>query len=338
MQITSFELEAWEEQYLKTRFPKHQFVISRNKITPKDLKTLCNTTILTIFVYSPITAQLLTQMPKLKLICTMSTGYDHIDLAACAKLGITVCNVPSYGENTVAEHAMALILAISRKIIPSIEHTRRGNFSLEGLRGFDLKNKTLGVVGVGKIGTHLITMAKGFEMKILGYSHHQDKRLAKKLGFSYTTFDKLISRSDIISFHIPYNTSTHHMLNEKNITHIKKGAIIINTARGSIINTEALLHALDKGIVSYAGLDVLEEECLIKEDRELLSTHFAKKCDLKTVLQDHILLTRENVLITPHNAFNSQEALTRILDTTAKNIEAFLKKKPINTITEQRHL
>ncbi|MBI4448484.1 hydroxyacid dehydrogenase [Candidatus Woesearchaeota archaeon] len=332
MKIACFELEAWEEQFLRNRLPKAHFLVSRKRMMPKDHKALADTDVLTVFVYSPITESILNKMPKLKLICTMSTGYDHIDLEACRRRDVVVCNVPSYGENTVAEHAMALLLAISRKIVPSVERTRRGDFSLDGLRGFDLAGKTIGVVGVGRIGTHIIKMAKGFEMNVLGYSCHPDKKLARKLGFSYTPFDTLLQNSDIITFHVPATAETEHMLNEKNIRLLKKGCVIINTARGSIIETEALLHALDKGTVAYAGLDVLEGECFVREEKELISTHFGETCDLRTILGDHLLLKRDNVLITPHNAFNTTEALTRILEATASNIEAYRKKEPINTI------
>ncbi|MBI3034501.1 hydroxyacid dehydrogenase, partial [Candidatus Woesearchaeota archaeon] len=253
-------------------------------------------------------------------------------LDECKKRNITVCNVPFYGENTVAEHTFALILALSRKIIEGAERTRKGDFSLDGLRGFDLKGKTIGIVGMGSIGQHVARMAKGFEMNILAFDLRKDSKLAKSLGFRYVDFEYLLKNSSIITLHCPYSKATHHLINKSNIGKIKKGGILINTARGALIETEALVNALSRGIISSAGLDVLEEECAIKEEKQLLSKRFAQECDLRTVLENHILQRMENVVITPHNAFNSTEALLRILDTTIENIKAYSRKKPVNVV------
>jgi len=272
-------------------------------------------------------------MPNLKLATTMSTGFDHIDIKECKKKKITACNVPTYGANTVAEHNFGLILTITRKIGEAVERTKKGNFTLDGLKGYDLKDKTIGVVGCGNIGKHVVRIAKGFEMNVLVSDVKKNPKLAKKMGFSYVTLPQLLKNSDIISLNTPYNKSTHHMINSKTIKQIKKGAIIVNTARGGLIDTPALIKALDAGIVSAVGLDVLEGECFIKEEKQLLHSKFTKTCDLKTILRNHVLLKKKNVYITPHNAFNSKEALYRILDTTIDNILAFLKKKPINKVS-----
>jgi len=181
---------------------------------------------------------------------------------------------------------------MSQTNIASFEKIKKYDFTLDNLRGFDLKDKTLGIVGLGHI-----------------------------------------SHSDIISLHAPYNKKTHHLINKENIKLIKKGAYLINTARGGLVETQALIMALDKKILAGAGLDVLEEECFIKEEKELLAKPFQKKCDLKTILQDHLLIQHPRVLVTPHNAFNSTEALERILNTTIENIKAYLKSKPINLVS-----
>ncbi len=144
--------------------------------------------------------------------------------------------------------------------------------------------------------------------------------------------ENLLSKSDIITLHAPYNKATHHLINSENINLVKKGAYLVNTARGGLIQTDALLEALSNGTLAGVGLDVLEEECFIKEEAQLLSKEFPKTCDLKTVLQNHILLQQKNVIITPHNAFNSEEALIRILDMTILNIQSFIKNKPINKL------
>lgn len=248
------------------------------------------------------------------------------------KRKIAVCNVPHYGENTVAEHTFALILNLTRKIHKAYDRTVKGDFSIEGLRGVDLQGKILGVVGVGSIGQHVVRMAKGFEMNVIGYDKFENTKLAKKLGFKYVELDYLLKNSDVISLHAPYNQSTHHLIDKKSVGLMKKGVLIVNTSRGQLIETEALLEGLASGKIAGAGLDVLEGECFIKEEKQLLSKHFSQQCDLKTVLENHILLKNENVIITPHNAFNSWEALHRILDTTILNINSFLKKRLLNTV------
>ncbi len=330
--IAFFELEDWEKPIIADRLKGHNIKSSSGELNKNNLPKIKDIDVLSIFIYSKITKEILDRLPKLKLIATRSTGYDHIDIVGCKKRNIKIANVPTYGENTVAEHTFALILSLSRKIHKSYERTVRGDFTLDGLRGFDLKGKTIGVIGTGNIGRHVLRIAKGFEMNILASDVKQDKKLAKKLGFKYVSLDYLLANSDIITLHVPYMKATHHLINKDNIKKIKKSAMLINTARGGIVETEALVQALDKGILSAAGLDVLEEEFFIKEETQLLSKQFPATCDLKTLLQNHILLKRDNVLITPHNAFNSNEALMRILDTTLANIKAFASKKELNII------
>lgn len=330
--IAFFEVENWEKDYIKKDLGKHKLFFYKDTLTKKNVNKIKDIDILAVFIYSKINKEILDNLPKLKLLTTMSTGFDHINLEECKKRKITVCNVPYYGENTVAEHTFALILALSRKIIDSVNRAKQGDFTLKGLRGFDLKDKMIGVVGGGHIGMHVARMANGFEMKTLVYDIHKDKKLAKKYKFKYTSFDNLLKNSDIITLHAPLNKYTNHMINSKNINKIKKGALLINTARGSIVETEAIIKALDSGILSGAGLDVLEGECFIKEEKQLLDSNFAKECDLRTQLRNHILLKNKRCIITSHNAFNSKEALQRILDTTIENIKGFLKRKIINNI------
>ena len=332
MKIAFFEVEKWEEEYLKSQLPSSQAVFFAEKLNAQAFELAKDADAVSVFVDSQIDKETVSKLPQLKMVATRSTGFDHIDLGACKERGIAVCNVPYYGENTVAEHTFALILDLSRKIYQSILRVKKGDFSLEGLTGFDLKGKTLGVMGMGHIGQHVARIAKGFEMNLLGYDVNEDKKLAKKLGFTYVSLEDLLKQSDIITLHVPYNERTHHLINEKNIGMIKKGAYLINTARGGIIETSALAEALGQGIIAGAGLDVLEEECYIKEEKELLSKDFPQKCDLKTMLQNHVLIDQDNVIITPHNAFNSREALERILETTVLNIQSFVKGKPINTV------
>ena len=330
LKIAFYEIENWEIDYLKKALKKHKLVFNKNKISLKN--AVKDADVLAVFIYSKVDKAILDAMPRLKLVTTMSTGFDHIDLSECRKRGVKVCNVPTYGENTVAEHTFALILNISRRISDSLNKTKAGDFRLDGLRGFDLKGKTIGLVGCGNIGKHVARMAKGFEMNILVYDVKKDMKLAKKMGFKYSSLNNLFKNSDIISLHVPENKFTKHMIDTKAFKQMKKGVVLVNTARGGIIDTNALLKALNNKTVAYAGLDVLEGECYIKEEKELLNPNFSKICDLKTVLQNNILLRKPNVYITPHNAFNSREALLRILDTTIDNVIGFSKKKYVNIV------
>jgi D-lactate dehydrogenase len=321
MKIAFLELHDWEENYLRERLREHEFV------SPDDP----DTEIVSPFIYTKLTGEVLNRWPKLKLIATRSTGFDHIDVAECARRGITVCNVPFYGENTVAEHTFALILALSRKVHEAFVRVRQGNFSLDGLRGFDLKGKTIGVIGAGHIGLHVIRIARGFGMTVLAFDVRRDHFLAEVLGFEYVELDALLGRSDIISLHAPHNRHTHHLINPGNIGKIKRGAILINTARGGLVDTDALLKALDDGTLAGAGLDVLEGEETVLEESALLRDQTNPEL-LRRAIQNHLILKKPNVVFTPHNAFNSQEALERILQTTVENIAAFAAGAPKNVV------
>jgi D-lactate dehydrogenase len=322
MKIVFLELHDWEEKYLRERLYSSYEIVTT---LAHDAEAVSP------FIYTKLTAEVLAKLPKLKLIATRSTGFDHIDVAECTKRGITVCNVPFYGENTVAEHTFALILALSRKVHEAFVRVRAGNFSLDGLRGFDLKDKTIGVIGAGHIGLHVIRIARGFGMKVLAFDVHRHSFLAEVLGFEYADLDSLLSRSDIISLHAPYSEHTHHLINPGNIGQIKRGAVLINTSRGGLVDTDALLKALDEGILAGAGLDVLEGEETVLEESALLGDKTNPEL-LRRAIQNHLILKKPNVVFTPHNAFNSQEALERILDTTAGNIAAFAAGAPKNVV------
>ena len=290
------------------------------------------TNILATFIETPVNKAILDKLPHLKMIATMSTGFDHIDTATAIARKIPVCNVPSYGENTVAEHAMGLILSLTRKLFQSVKRVKESRFSYQGLCGVDLKGKTLGVVGTGHIGARLIKMAKGFEMNVIAYDPFQNKDLAKKLDFQYVTLDKLLATSDVVSLHVPLFKETFHLINKKNIKKMKKGSYLINTARGGLIDPEALVWALENNQIAGAGLDVLEEENFLQREETILAPHVSSK-EIKIDLMNKIIIDHENTIVTPHNAFNSTEALQRIADTTIENIKSYLEGKTINDIT-----
>jgi D-lactate dehydrogenase len=276
MKAVFFEVEEWEKPYLIEKLPDFDLTFYPESLSKDTIDTTKDADIISVFIYSQLTKELIDQLPQTKLIVTRSTGYDHIDIAYCTEKNILVCNVPEYGTHTVAEHTFALLLAISRKLLPSIERARKGDFSLDGLRGFDLFEKTIGVIGVGHIGQTVIKIAKGFGMQAIGYSHQPDDILANALGFSFVELDELLMKADIISLHVPYNSETHHFLNKERIQKCKKGVVILNTALGGLIDTEALLMGFEQGIVKAAGIDVLEEECYVKEERQLLTEQFLK--------------------------------------------------------------
>jgi|TARA_Y100000310_G_scaffold14096_1_gene14315 D-lactate dehydrogenase len=331
MKIAFFEIEQWEKKHLEEKFRKHNLLFFDKELSEKNIEKVKDFDIVSIFVGSEINNKLVNKFKNLKAIITRSTGYDHIDVKCCKKKKVLVLNTPYYGENTVAEFAFALILALSRKIVESVEKTKKRDFSLEGLRGFDLKDKTLGVVGMGEIGSHVVRIAKGFGMNVLVCTRTKHPKLAKRHGFKYATLDNLLKNSDIITMHVPLTKETNHLINKKNIKLVKRGAYLINTSRGEVVDTTALIMALDKGILRGAGLDVLEEEELFKEEKQLLSEGFSRE-KLFNVFENNILLNHSNVIITPHNAFNTQEALNRILETTVNNINSVIKGKARNVV------
>ena len=288
--------------------------------------------IASIFIDSSIDEKLVSKLPNLKFIATQSTGYDHIDLDVCKRRGIIVSSVPSYGEHTVAEYTFALILMLSRKMYDAYHRIReKRQFNLRELQGFDLYGKTLGVVGTGSIGKHVIHIAKGFGMKVVACDVYPNEAMSKELEFKYCSLKELLEQSNIVTLHVPYLTSTHHLINKENIYQMKRGAYLINTSRGQVVETEALVRALKDEHIAGAGLDVLEEEGVLKDDLEFLQSTL-KAEHLRTVLAGHALIDHPRVIVTPHNAFNTKEALQRILDVTIQNIIAFTSGKPTNIV------
>jgi D-lactate dehydrogenase len=334
MNIAFFELEEWQKKELQEKLNGHTLHFFEGALSEGNLPAISQIDVLGVFIYSKVTKSVIDQLPNLKLIATMSTGFDHIDVAYCRQKGIAVCNVPTYGENTVAEHTFALILALSRNLYPSIKRTHeQQSFETDAsLRGFDLKGKTFGAIGCGNIGKHAVRMAVGFEMKVLIYNRSKDPEIERMPNVQYTDLDTLLKNSDIVSLAMPYNKSTHHILNKDSIEKMKKGTYIINTSRGALMETHALIQALKSGHIAGAGLDVLEEECEVKEELSVLKDEFKATCDLRVILDNHLLMKMPNVIVTPHNAFNSHEALHRILETTLANIAGYGKGSLQNNV------
>lgn len=332
MRIAFFEIrEPWERDYLGRELQSETLDFLAEPLTAETAELARAAEVVSVFIRSRVDAAVLDRLPALRLLTTRSTGYDHIDLAACAARGITVANVPHYGGNTVAEHTFGLILNLSRKIHMAFERTRAGRFSLDGLEGMDLRGKLLGVVGAGSIGLRVIRIARAFGMRVLAYDVLPMPLIAEVLDFRYASLDELLRTSDVVTLHAPLLPETHHLLNRERFQLMKRGVLIVNTARGALIDTEALLRALDEGIVAGAGLDVLEGEDVLMEEEHLFRTA-ASELQLRQVLTGHALLRRENVILTPHMAWYSREARTRILETTVETIAAFAAGRTINVV------
>ncbi|MFM8270101.1 MAG: 2-hydroxyacid dehydrogenase [Pseudomonadota bacterium] len=275
------------------------------------------------FVNDKLDSESLTTLKKegVKLIALRSAGFNHVDLKAAKELGLVVVRVPEYSPYAVAEHAVALLLTLNRKIHRSYSRVRELNFSLDGLVGTDLHGKTVGVMGVGRIGAVFAKIMSGFGCEVLLYDLKPDVELSKRLNAAYVGLEEIYRKSDIISLHVPLNSKTRYLINETSLSQMKKGVFLINTGRGGLVKTKDLIQSLKTGHLGGAGLDVYEEE-----EQVFFQDHSGD------VLQDDLLarlLTFPNVIITSHQAFLTQEALTNIARTTLENISDFEKGIPL---------
>ncbi len=317
------------KDYLKKKLGGHTIRIFEESLSPKNLDP--RTQVIGGFVKSKFTKEVIQSLQKLELIATLSTGYDHIDLSAAKARHIAVCNVPTYGEHTVAEHTLALILALTRKLFPALKRVKEGQYDVGGLRGMDIKGKTIGVIGTGHIGMHLIQLLLGFEATVVAYDPSPKKEKTRELHFRYVTLSKLFALSDIISVHVPLTKETHHLINKTAIKKMKKGVYLINTARGGIIESSALVWGLDNAHIGGVGLDVLEDEDIMQSHEELVCGRCSPEL-IRTSLMNNMIIDHPNTIVTPHNAFNSTEAIKRIIDTTVDNVRGFLKGKIQNRV------
>lgn len=332
MKIIFFEVPKVEQSSFPQSFDGVEVLFFEEKLNENSVEKAKEVEILSVFINSIVNKDIIDSLPNLKFISTRSTGFEHIDTEYCATKGIKVSNVPSYGSHTVAEFAFSLILNLSRNVINANNHLRDSmdfNF-YSSLRGFNLQGKTLGVVGTGKIGKNAIKIARGFDMNIIAHDLHPDLVFAKENNFTYTTLLDVIKESDIITIHAPYTKENHHLINKENISKMKKGVFIINTARGALIDTEALIWGINTGIIAGAGLDVLEGERDLKIQNEIFSFDSSLEIDYKTIVEDHILIDMPQVIVTPHIAFYSKEAIEEIIKTNTENIQGFLSNASIN--------
>ena len=336
MKIAFFNPKDWEREYIKNNTTKDlEISFFEHALDANHIPDETDFEAITVFVDSTVDEEVLDKFSNLRFITTRSTGYDHIDLEACKKRDIEVSNVPDYGANTVAEFTFGLLLSLVRKIHIGYDQVREtGSFSVEGLRGIDLQGKKLGVVGTGHIGRNVIRIARGFGMDVIAYDKFPNEDLAKKYEFEYKNLNDVFRESDIITLHVPYSKETHHMIDQEVLNEIiSDNAYLVNTSRGGIVDTEALVHALKNGKLAGAALDVLEEEGVIKDELQFFVEGHPHEVNLKTVLANHILIDMPNVIVTPHNAFNTKEALLRILDTTLSNLQTFVDGEVDNKVS-----
>ncbi len=328
MEMAFFEVTDVDKRELTSKFKGRKISFYKEPLSLQNVEKVKNVDIISVFIYSKIDKSILGRLPKLKLISTRSTGYDHIDLKACKTRKILVCNVPAYGANTVAEHAFALMLDLSRNVRKAYIRAIGDDFEIQGLKGFDLKGKTLGVIGVGNIGQNAIKIANGFGMNVIASDPHHSRSLEQKLNFKYASLNNLLKKSDIVTIHVPLIASTRHLINKKTLSLMKPSALLINTSRGGIVDTDALLHALEKNKLGGAGIDVIEGEKEIKEELELLRDEGEHVKKIREVMNSLELLRNDKVVFTPHIAFYSAEALERLLDTSIEGIKSFMRGKP----------
>lgn len=271
------------------------------------IETCRDAAVISTFITTRFPRSVIGKLPNLKLLCTRSVGYDHIDLEACRERGITVCNVPDYGSHVIAEHVFALLLSTLRHIREGEDRVESGTFDYHGLRGMALKGKTIGILGTGKIGRAAARIAHGFGMRILATDQCRTLELERDLGVRYVPFEELLRESDILTLHVPATKETEHILNTKTFERMKDGVVLVNTARGSLIDSRALLAALDSGKVAYALLDVLEHEQNFGENKALIK--------------------HRNVVATPHIAFYADDSMQSMFNDTFQSIRQWMEGK-----------
>lgn len=290
--------------------------------------------IISIFVSSNADAQALGRFARLKMIAARSTGFNNIDMKTAQKRDITVATVPSYGEHTVAEYAFTLMLMLNRRMRDAINQVQTEQIDSDLIHSNDLYGKNLGVVGGGRIGRRVARIGKAFGIKVHIFDPFVSESVVEKMGCYKCSLGDLLARSDIVTLHTPLTPETKHMIGPKQLELIKPGAILINTARGELVDTKALVVALKSGKLRAVGLDVLEDEKLLDRNEEelLLTAGRPTNITLEHALEINMLKRMPNVIITSHNAYNTVEAIARINDTTLENIQAFLSGKPVNVV------
>ena len=331
MKVAVFSTKSYDREFLSAANHEtdHELVFFEPRLTPQTCRLADGFPAVCPFVNDQLDASVLLPLSRqgTELIALRSAGFNHVDLQAAEQLGMTVTRVPAYSPHGVAEHTVALMLALNRKIPRAYNRVREGNFALDGLLGFDFYGRTVGIIGTGKIGAVVAKIMTGFECRVLAYDVASNPDV-EALGAKYVSTEELFAQSDIITLHCPLVPATYHIIDEEAIARMKRGVMLINTSRGALVDTRAVVRGLKSGKIGYLGLDVYEEEAdLFFED---LSTR---------VIQDDVfsrMLTFPNVIITGHQAFFTRTALEAIARETLENVTAFEQgRRPPGLITAE---
>ena len=325
MTISFFSAQSYDRTYFDRFNKTHEIRYLETTLNEQTVALAKGSQAICPFVNDKITEGVIAQLAEMgvKLIALRSAGFNNVDLAAAKKHGLTVVRVPAYSPYAVAEYAVGLILTLNRKIHKAYNRVREGNFSLEHLTGFDLFSKTVGVVGTGKIGQVFCRIMRGFGCRVVAFDIVENKALITE-GVAYVSLNDLLKQADIVSLHCPLNDATHYLINAESLAAMKRGAMLINTGRGGLIDTKAVIEALKTGQLAYLGIDVYEQES------ELFPHDFSE-----SVIQDDVilhLLAFPNVLVTAHQAFFTEEALTQIAQITLRNVDCFEQGLPLEKV------
>jgi len=334
MRVTFFSSKPYDIEYLNNANKEEiELHFVEESLSEASLYLAKGSDAVSVFTNDDVSENIIDKLHSIgiRYITTRSAGYDHINISHAEELGIAVANVPEYSPYSIAEHAVAMMLCLNRKLIKANQKVKSQNYLLDDLIGFDLNGKTVGIIGAGKIGGIVARILHGFGCKILAFDINPNNEYSDTYGVKYVDLETLYAQSDIISLHCPLNKHTKYLINESTIALMKRGVMIINTGRGGVIDTKALIDGLKSGKIGYAGLDVYENEkglFFFNHENEILQDEtFAR------------LLSFKNVLITGHQAFLTREALGNIADTTIYNLECFAKKvKSQNELTRTRVL
>jgi len=329
MRVAVFSSQPYDRTSLRTAdvAGAHELVFHEARLGPETVALAEGFDAVCVFVHDIVDRTVLAALAAAGVRCVAlrAAGFNNVDLAAAAELGVAVCRVPAYSPYAVAEHAMALILALVRRTHRAYNRVREGNFALDGLLGFDLHGRTIGVVGTGRIGTVFCRIAAGFGMRILAHDPFPNDEV-RALGAEYVPLPELFARAGIIVLHAPLTADSRHLVDRAALARMRRGVMLVNTSRGALIDTEAVIEALKDGTIGALGLDVYEEE-------EGLFFHDHSQ----DVIQDDVfarLLTFPNVLITAHQAFFTEDALRAIAETTIANLDAFARDgRPLHPLT-----
>jgi D-lactate dehydrogenase len=316
--VVVFDTKSYTETVFRER-NRHDYLLQfiEARLSVETAALAAGAKVVCAFVNDTLDEAVLAELrgAGVELVAMRCAGYNNVDLAACQRLGITVLRVPAYSPHAVAEHTIALMLTLNRRVHRAHNRVREGNFSLDGLVGFDFYGKAAGIVGTGKIGKCVVEILAGFGCRLLAHDRYPDPAFAERHGLRYVALDEIFTESDVITLHTPLVPETKHLINAAAIAKMKPGVMIINTSRGALIDTQALLAGLKRGQIGYAGLDVYEEE----------SDYFFEDYSDRVMTDDLLarLTTFNNVVVTSHQAFLTREALTNIADTTLENIREY---------------